>query len=236
MMGVVGAAIETVAESRVAASELPVLGDIAVSYDGDLAPPPRPLKRAFDVIGAAVGLLAVAPLLVAIAVAIKLDGEGTVLYRQRRVGRHGQHFDMLKFRTMIPNADGMKERLRALNEAGGGLFKIADDPRVTRIGRFLRRSALDELPQLLNVLKGEMSLVGPRPLVLDEDARIAGHHRRRLELPPGMTGPWQLLGPVRAPLEEMVTIDYRYVAEWSLRQDLAILLRTVAHVFGRRGL
>jgi lipopolysaccharide/colanic/teichoic acid biosynthesis glycosyltransferase len=236
MMLVVGATIETVGASHVAASKSPIPADGAVLYAGHRVRPLPPLKRALDVIGVAVGLLAVAPLMVAIAVAIKLDGGGAVLYRQRRVGRHGQHFDMLKFRTMVSGADAMKDALRALNEAGGGLFKIADDPRVTRVGRFLRRTALDELPQLLNILKGEMSLVGPRPLVIDEDARIAGHHRRRLELMPGMTGPWQLLGPARASLEEMAAIDYRYVADWSLRRDFAILLRTVPHVVGRRGL
>ena len=143
---------------------------------------------------------------------------------------------MLKFRTMVPDADAMKDALRRHNEARGGLFKIADDPRVTRVGRFLRRSALDELPQLLNVIKGEMSLVGPRPLVIDEDRRIAGWRRRRLELMPGMTGPWQILGSARVPLDEMVAIDHRYITNWSLWGDIKILLRTVPHVLGRRGL
>ncbi len=194
------------------------------------------VKRALDLLGATLGLLALAPLIVVIAVAIKLDGRGGVFYRQQRVGRHGQHFAMLKFRTMVPGADAMKEALRVHNEALDGLFKIAADPRVTRVGRWLRRSALDELPQLLNVLKGEMSLVGPRPLVVEEDQRIAGHHRRRLELMPGMTGPWQVLGPTRASLGEMVAIDHRYVEDWSLWTDVKILLRTVPHVVGRRGL
>jgi lipopolysaccharide/colanic/teichoic acid biosynthesis glycosyltransferase len=194
------------------------------------------VKRALDLLGATLGLLALAPLIAVIAAAIKLDGGGAVLYRQLRVGRHGKRFEMLKFRTMVPGADAMKEALRAHNEARGGLFKIAQDPRVTRVGRWLRRSALDELPQLLNVLKGEMSLVGPRPLVVEEDKRIAGWRRRRLELMPGMTGPWQILGPTRASLGEMVAIDYRYVEHWSLWKDLEILLRTVPHVVGRRGL
>ncbi len=193
------------------------------------------LKRALDVAGAALGLLALAPAIMVIAVAVKLDGGGPVLYRQQRVGRHGRRFQMWKFRTMVPEADALKETLRGLNEAGGGLFKIAEDPRVTRVGRWLRRSALDELPQLMNVLKGEMSLVGPRPLVVDEDARIADAHRSRLELMPGMTGPWQIL-PARTPLGEMAAIDCRYVASWSLWTDVKILLRTVPHVVGRRGL
>ncbi len=210
--------------------------DLAGPVGLDLTRAAMRLKRALDVVGAALGLLALAPAVVLIAVAVKLDGGGPVLYRQQRVGRHGRRFQMLKFRTMVPGAEAMKAALRARNEARGGLFKIAEDPRVTRVGRWLRRSALDELPQLVNVLKGEMSLVGPRPLVVDEDERVTGRHRRRLELTPGMTGPWQILdGPARASLAEMIAIDCRYVAEWSLWADVKILLRTVPHVLARRG-
>jgi exopolysaccharide biosynthesis polyprenyl glycosylphosphotransferase len=194
------------------------------------------VKRSFDLLGATVGLLAVSPLLAAIAVAIKLDSRGPIFFRQLRVGQHGERFYMLKFRTMVPDAEAMKDSLRDRNEAQDGLFKIADDPRVTRVGSFLRKSALDELPQLFNILKGEMSLVGPRPLVIEEDQRVEGWHRRRLELMPGMTGHWQILGPSRVPLAEMVAIDYLYVANWSLWKDVKILLRTVPHVLGRRGL
>jgi len=143
---------------------------------------------------------------------------------------------MLKFRTMVPEAEALKDSLRDRNEAQEGLFKIAADPRVTRVGRWLRASALDELPQLWNIVRGEMSLVGPRPLVVDEDRRVEGWHRRRLELMPGMTGPWQILGPARVPLREMVAIDYLYIANWSPWTDLKILLRTVPHVLGRHGL
>jgi exopolysaccharide biosynthesis polyprenyl glycosylphosphotransferase len=193
-------------------------------------------KRAFDLFGALLGLLAVSPLLLVIAVAVKLDSRGPVFFGQQRVGRHGQRFRMLKFRTMVPEAEAMKDALRDRNEAQEGLFKIAKDPRITRVGRLLRASALDELPQLWNIVVGEMSLVGPRPLVIDEDERIEGWHRRRLELMPGMTGPWQILGPARVPLKEMVAIDYLYVANWSLWTDLKILLRTVPHVLGRHGL
>jgi exopolysaccharide biosynthesis polyprenyl glycosylphosphotransferase len=202
----------------------------------DLSRSSSALKRSFDVLGASLGLLAISPLLIAFAVAIKLDGRGPVFFRQLRVGRHGRRFYMLKFRTMIPDAEALKESLRHRNEAQEGLFKIAQDPRVTRMGRFLRKTALDELPQLFNIVKGEMSLVGPRPLVIEEDERIAGWHRRRLELMPGMTGPWQILGPARVPLKEMVALDYLYVANWSLWTDVKILLRTVPHVLGRRGL
>jgi len=193
-------------------------------------------KRLFDLVGALLGLIAISPLLLLIAIAIKLESRGPVLFRQLRVGRHGRRFYMLKFRTMVDGADDMKESLREHNEAKEGLFKIADDPRMTRVGRLLRRSALDELPQLWNIVRGEMSLVGPRPLVVDEDRRVEGWHRRRLELMPGMTGPWQILGPARVPLREMVAIDYLYVANWTLWTDIKILLRTVPHVLGRRGL
>jgi exopolysaccharide biosynthesis polyprenyl glycosylphosphotransferase len=193
-------------------------------------------KRVFDLFGASLGLLAISPVMVAIAIAIKLDSPGPVFFRQLRVGRHGHRFHMLKFRTMVPEAEAMKDSLRHRNEAMEGLFKIAQDPRVTRVGRWMRRTALDELPQLWNIVRGEMSLVGPRPLVIEEDQRIEGWHRRRLELMPGMTGPWQILGPARVPLREMVAIDYLYVANWSPWSDIKILLRTVPHVIGRRGL
>ncbi|HXP38364.1 MAG TPA: exopolysaccharide biosynthesis polyprenyl glycosylphosphotransferase [Solirubrobacteraceae bacterium] len=202
----------------------------------DLTRSSAALKRAFDVLGASLGLLAISPLLIAVAILIKLDTRGPVFFSQLRVGRHGRRFHMIKFRTMIPDADAMKDSLRDRNEAKEGLFKIAQDPRVTRMGRFLRITALDELPQLFNIVKGEMSLVGPRPLIVEEDERIEGWHRRRLELMPGMTGPWQILGPARVPLKEMVALDYLYVANWSLWTDVKILLRTVPHVFGRRGL
>ncbi len=202
----------------------------------DLTRSSMAVKRAFDLLGASIGLLAVSPLMIAIAIAIKLDSRGPVFFRQTRVGRYGRRFEMLKFRTMVPDAEEMKDSLRDRNEAQEGLFKIAADPRMTRVGRFLRETALDELPQLLNIVKGKMSLVGPRPLVIEEDRRIEGWNRRRLELMPGMTGPWQILGPSRVPLREMVAMDYLYVANWSLWTDVKILLRTVPHVLGRRGL
>jgi lipopolysaccharide/colanic/teichoic acid biosynthesis glycosyltransferase len=194
------------------------------------------VKRTFDLVGASLGLLAIAPVWLAIVIAIKLDSRGPVFFRQKRVGRHGKHFEVFKFRTMVPDAEALKDSLRGRNEAQEGLFKIADDPRVTRAGRLLRKSSLDELPQLLNIIRGEMSLVGPRPLVLDEDSRVEGWYRRRLELKPGMTGPWQILGPARVPLREMGAIDYLYVANWSLWGDIKIMLRTVPHVLARRGL
>jgi exopolysaccharide biosynthesis polyprenyl glycosylphosphotransferase len=192
------------------------------------------MKRTFDIAGASVALLIAAPVLIAAAIAIKLDTPGPVFFRQERVGRGGRRFKMLKFRSMVDGADAMKDALRDRNEADG-LFKIADDPRITRVGRLLRKSCLDEVPQLLNVLRGEMSLVGPRPLVADEDVQVTGWYRRRLRLTPGMTGPWQVLGSARVPFREMVKIDYLYVAEWSLWNDMKILLRTVPVLALRRG-
>jgi len=196
----------------------------------------RLVKRSFDLAGAAVALLAVAPIMLVAAAAIRLDTRGPVFFRQTRVGRDGEPFQILKFRTMVVGADDAKAALRAHNEAGDGLFKMTRDPRVTRVGRILRKTSLDELPQLLNVLRGDMSLVGPRPLVADEDERITGFDRRRLSLTPGMTGPWQVLGATRAPLPEMVKLDYLYVAGWSLWRDVKILLRTVPHVLRGRSM
>ncbi|MBE2314493.1 exopolysaccharide biosynthesis polyprenyl glycosylphosphotransferase [Solirubrobacter sp. CPCC 204708] len=192
------------------------------------------VKRALDVIGAGCALALLAPLMLAVALAIKLDSPGPVLFRQERVGRDGRRFQIFKFRSMVADAEARKAELRALNEADG-LFKIDRDPRITRVGGVLRRSCLDELPQLINVLRGEMSLVGPRPLITEEDQMIQGWHRRRLELTPGVTGPWQVLGAARIPLHEMVAIDYLYVANWSLWGDVKVLLRTVPCVLARRG-
>jgi lipopolysaccharide/colanic/teichoic acid biosynthesis glycosyltransferase len=191
------------------------------------------IKRAFDVVATSLLLLFALPIIAIAALLIRLDSPGRVFFRQTRVGQDGEHFSMIKLRTMIDGAEALKEGLMALNETHG-LFKIADDPRITRVGRWLRRSNLDELPQLINVLRGQMSLVGPRPLVLDEDARVVGSDRRRLHLKPGMTGPWQTLGQ-RVSLAEMVKVDYLYIANWSLWIDLKILIRTVPHVTGRRG-
>jgi exopolysaccharide biosynthesis polyprenyl glycosylphosphotransferase len=193
------------------------------------------LKRSFDVVGATAALVLVSPLLLLFAVLISLDTRGPVLFRQRRIGRDGTPFEILKFRTMVADAEHLKADLRALNEADG-IFKMKTDPRVTRVGRLLRKTSLDELPQLVNVLRGEMSLVGPRPLVVDEDELITGLDRRRLAITPGMTGPWQILGSARVPLHEMIKLDYVYVANWSLWADVKILLRTAAVVVGRRGL
>jgi exopolysaccharide biosynthesis polyprenyl glycosylphosphotransferase len=194
----------------------------------------RALKRTMDLVGAGLGLLLLLPFGCLVALAIKRDSPGPVFFRQRRVGREGRVFGMYKFRSMIDGAEAQRAALEALNETHG-VFKLSADPRVTGLGRFLRRSSLDELPQLINVLLGDMSLVGPRPLVVDEDRLIEGRHRDRLQLPPGMTGPWQVLGPTRPPLSEMVKTDYLYATNWSLWTDVKILLRTFTHVVSQRG-
>jgi len=196
----------------------------------------RIIKRGFDLLGALFIMLFAGPALAVIAALIKLDSRGPVFFRQERIGRDGEVFRIFKFRTMVPDAEERKAELMAQNEAAKGLFKIADDPRITRVGRILRKTSLDELPQLINVLRGEMSLVGPRPLINSEDETITGYDRGRLHLTPGMTGHWQIMGSSRVPMHEMVKIDYLYVTTWNLFEDLKILVRTVPYMLARRGM
>jgi lipopolysaccharide/colanic/teichoic acid biosynthesis glycosyltransferase len=166
---------------------------------------------------------------------IRLDSPGPALFRQQRVGKHGKLFTCYKFRTMVIDAEARKAELVALNEADGPLFKIRRDPRVTRVGRLLRRSSLDELPQLWNVLSGEMSLVGPRPALPEEVALYEPWHRRRLEVMPGLTGLWQVLGRSNTTFDEMVQLDIYYAENWSVNTDLRILLRTIPAVLSSNG-
>jgi len=197
----------------------------------------RALKRSVDVAVSGLGLLVLSPLLTVVAVLIKFDSRGPVFFRQRRVGRAGMEFRIVKFRTMVDGAEQRRFDLAELNEMqdGGPLFKIKDDPRITRVGRFLRKTSIDELPQLWNVLAGEMSLVGPRPFVVHESEQITGWAGRRLETTPGITGLWQVLGRNDLPFEEMVKLDYIYVTNWSLWWDVKILCQTIPVVLGRRG-
>jgi exopolysaccharide biosynthesis polyprenyl glycosylphosphotransferase len=194
-------------------------------------------KRVLDVIGSVALLTVFSPLMIAIAIAIKLESRGPVFFRQPRAGRGRTSFRLIKFRSMYLDAEERKEELEAMNEADDGvMFKIREDPRVTRVGHFLRRFSLDELPQLFNVLVGEMSLVGPRPLIFPEtDALEQGWHLRRLELRPGLTGPWQVYGRSQSPFQEMIRFDYQYVAGWSLARDIEILLATIPAVISGRG-
>ena len=192
----------------------------------------RVVKRTMDVLVSGVALIVLAPVFALIALLIKLDSPGPVFFRQVRMGSGDRSFRIFKFRTMESWADERKNEFAHLNvharsARGPHMFKIRDDPRVTRVGRVLRRYFLDELPQLVNVLKGEMSLVGPRPLILDEDQHVAEWARRRLDVKPGMTGLWQVLGRTSIPFEEMIKLDYVYVTTWSLRNDIRLLVRTV---------
>ena len=205
---------------------------------GRLSRSTRLVKRTLDIAVSALSIVLLAPVLAAVAVAIKLDSPGPVFFRQPRRGFGDAIFQMLKFRTMELGADARKAELAALNmhasTSGDPMFKVSDDPRVTRFGRFLRRYSIDELPQLINVLRGEMSLVGPRPLILEEDRFVTDWRRRRLLVKPGMTGIWQVLGRDDLSFEEMVELDYRYVASWSLLLDLRLLLRTLPAIARER--
>jgi exopolysaccharide biosynthesis polyprenyl glycosylphosphotransferase len=192
------------------------------------------LKRTLDIVGATILLALSSPLLLFIALAIRRDSEGPALFRQQRIGRDGRPFTIFKFRSMVLGAERMKDDLDALNETDG-LFKIEEDPRVTAVGRFLRRTYLDELPQLINVLRGNMSLVGPRPLIESEDSLLTGYDRHRSRLTPGMTGPWQLRGPIDASLSELAKLDYMYASNWSIWADVDIILGTATRVFRRHG-
>jgi exopolysaccharide biosynthesis polyprenyl glycosylphosphotransferase len=192
-------------------------------------------KRLFDFGGALFGILLISPLLLAVAALVKLEDGGPVFFRQTRVGRHGEHFGMLKFRSMVPDADKLEARLRSQAEHEGALFKMENDPRVTRIGRFIRRYSIDELPQLFNVLGGSMSLVGPRPQQQWEVETYDDAIRRRLLVRPGMTGLWQVSGRSSLTWNEAVRLDLYYVDNWSMLTDLLIIAKTVKAVVGSEG-
>jgi lipopolysaccharide/colanic/teichoic acid biosynthesis glycosyltransferase len=197
-------------------------------------------KRAMDLAGSIGGLLLLSPLLALVGLLVRLESRGPVLFRQPRMGLNGRVFTCLKFRTMVPDAEQRLRDLEARNESAGGvLFKIKDDPRITPLGRFLRRTSLDELPQLWNVLVGEMSLVGPRPLQLRDSERLAGldlrSYAQRLSVVPGITGPWQVAGRSNLDSHRMVNLDIEYVTNWSMATDLQILFKTIAVVLGGKG-
>jgi exopolysaccharide biosynthesis polyprenyl glycosylphosphotransferase len=200
-----------------------------------LGPADRFAKRGLDIVVSSIGLLLASPAMIAITIGVKLTSPGPILFRQERTGRNGDPFRICKFRTMRVTAESERQALRSNNEVDGPLFKIHDDPRVTRIGKILRKTSLDELPQMLNVLKGDMSLVGPRPFITSESAEIAGWAARRFSVRPGMTGLWQISGRNDLPFEELCRLDYSYVASWSLWWDLRILYHTPASVLRRRG-
>jgi len=192
-------------------------------------------KRVFDIVVASFALVLLVPIIPLIAVMIKLDTSGPVFFRQQRVGRRGRVFHFYKFRSMFTGADERKKELEALNEQDGPVFKVRSDPRVTNVGRFLRRSSLDEIPQIFNVVKGEMSIVGPRPPVPSEVERYHPWHRRRLEVRPGITCLWQISGRSHLSFDEWMRLDMEYLKHRNFRTDLLIFFKTIPAVIARRG-
>lgn len=191
-------------------------------------------KRLLDIVGATVGLMITGILYVPIAIAIYLDDPGPILFRQTRVGLHGRKFHIWKFRSMIQDAEKQKHLIA--NQANGCIFKNEHDPRITKVGHFLRRTSLDEFPQFLNVLRGEMSLVGTRPPTCDEVENYAPHHWKRLQVKPGITGEWQVNGRSEIKdFEEIVEMDLHYQQKWSVAYDLNLILRTVLAMFTKKG-
>jgi exopolysaccharide biosynthesis polyprenyl glycosylphosphotransferase len=193
------------------------------------------IKRAMDLTIALIGLILLLPFFALMALLIKLDSDGPVFFSQIRVGKDEKLFACYKFRSMRQGAEAEQAQLSTLNEADGPIFKIRDDPRITRVGRFLRRSSLDELPQLFNILMGHMSIVGPRPAPPSEVQRYQPWHKRRLEVPPGMTGLWQVSGRSELSFDEMVLLDLYYIEHWSPVLDVQIMLRTIPTVITGEG-
>jgi exopolysaccharide biosynthesis polyprenyl glycosylphosphotransferase len=201
----------------------------------DSRPHQRAIKRLFDIAAAAAGLLVLSPLLLGVALIIKLTSRGPIFFHQERVGLHGRRFKMLKFRSMVVNAEALKAQLAARNEQSGPVFKIKNDPRITPIGRFIRKYSIDELPQLINVLRGDMSVVGPRPPVPPEVAQYEPWQRRRLSVRPGLTCIWQVSGRNQISFEEWMYLDMQYIDHWSLKSDMSLILKTLPVVVTGRG-
>jgi exopolysaccharide biosynthesis polyprenyl glycosylphosphotransferase len=195
----------------------------------------RFVKRAFDLVVGTLTFLVGSPLWILIALSIKFESQGGVFYKQTRIGRAGKPFQMYKFRSMTADADQLRDQLAAANEASGPLFKMRDDPRITRVGRWLRKFSLDEFPQLINVMRGEMSLVGPRPPLPEETGQYSDYHWRRMEVMPGMTGLWQVSGRSSLTFAEMIRLDLFYIENWSVGFDMGIMLRTIPAVMFARG-
>jgi exopolysaccharide biosynthesis polyprenyl glycosylphosphotransferase len=192
-------------------------------------------KRVVDFVGSALAMVVLSPLLAAIAVAVRMDSPGPILFRQERVGVHGRRFSIVKFRTMVAGAEELLEELRDQNEIRGQAFKLTSDPRITKVGRWLRATSLDELPQLFNVLRGEMSIVGPRPPLVSEVAGYDIWHRRRLSMKPGITGLWQVNGRHEQDFDRWVETDLEYIDGWSFWLDLRIMARTIPAMLHRQG-
>ena len=190
------------------------------------------IKRLIDIVCSFVGILALSPLFIVIAIIIKLTSKGPVFFSQKRVGKYGREFNMYKFRSMVVNAEELKEKLVAQNEMSGPMFKMKDDPRVTKVGKFIRKTSLDELPQLWNVLKGDMSLVGPRPSLPKEVAQFDEWMHKRLDVKPGLTCYWQVSGRNNIDFEDWMKLDVKYVEERNLWIDIKLIFKTVGVLFG----
>lgn len=201
----------------------------------DFKPGQMAMKRMFDIVLSSLALWALLPLFTVVAIAIKLTSRGPILFRQHRVGLYGKSFNMLKFRSMVVNAEELKAKLEKLNEQAGPVFKMKNDPRVTGIGRFIRKFSIDELPQLVNVLRGDMSIVGPRPPVPPEVMKYEAWQRRRLSVRPGLTCIWQVSGRNQISFEQWMYMDMEYIDHWSLRNDISLILKTVPVVITGRG-
>ena len=231
---------------QVAPSTMEILIDRAEFVPGQTVPlfklrPPvflgidYALKRGFDLVVATIGLILISPILLASAIAVKLSSRGPAIYRSVRPGMAGRPFYCFKFRTMREHADQIQADLEPFNELSGALFKIREDPRLTSVGRFLRRYSLDELPQLVNVVRGEMALVGPRPLPMRDFNRLEDWHKKRYLVLPGITGLWQVSGRAELDFDDLVRLDFLYLERWSIMLDLSILLKTIPAVLSRRG-
>jgi exopolysaccharide biosynthesis polyprenyl glycosylphosphotransferase len=217
--------------ANVSGFDLPMLG-LRRTPKGELS---LAVKRLMDLVGGLLGLALAAPVMLTTALAIKLDSKGPILFKQVRAGRNGRKFEMYKFRSMVVDAEAQKAALDHLNEMGGPVFKIRRDPRITKTGSFIRRTSIDELPQLLNIIKGDMSLVGPRPPLPSEVEQYEGWQRRRLSVKPGLTGLWQVSGRNQIDFEEWMALDLSYIDNWSLWLDIKIILRTIPAVVFHRG-
>lgn len=192
-------------------------------------------KRIFDVLFSSIGLVLIFPLLLIVIVAIKVDSKGPAIYRQRRVGKNGKYFTMYKFRSMVTNADDLLDQLKDKNECDGPVFKISNDPRLTKVGIFIRKYSIDELPQIINILKGDMSIVGPRPPLINEVEQYTEYEYKRLSVKPGLTCYWQISGRSDISFQHWIELDLKYINERSLWTDAKIIIKTFPAVLGHRG-
>lgn len=190
------------------------------------------IKRIIDVLGSLIGLVVLSPILIIISILIKVDSKGNIIFSQTRIGRHGKSFKMYKFRSMVINAEELKKTLEDKNEMSGPMFKVKDDPRITKIGKFIRKTSIDELPQLINILKGEMSLVGPRPSLPSEVEKFEPWMKKRLEVRPGLTCYWQVMGRNNIDFEDWMRLDIKYVKERNIFIDIKLIVETFFVLLG----